>query len=114
MKTIRVVDHAPAPGGRFVVDGDYSGEWFRDQILVPELKAALAAGDKVEIKLDGAPGYGSSFLEEAFGGLIRTGAFTNKDLELALVVSAERPLYQPYKKLVERYIREARRRPQAA
>lgn len=55
------------PAGRYRADGDFSGEVFREDILVP----LLSKHDLVEIDLDGAMGYGSSFLEEAFGGLVR-------------------------------------------
>lgn len=62
-------DFSRAPAGRFISDGPNSGERFRRDFLVP----ALASGNAVVIELDGARGYGSSFLEEAFGGLIRLG-----------------------------------------
>lgn len=55
------------PFGRFTNQSDTSGEKFRNDILVP----ALNEYDVVTIVLDGAKGYGSSFLEEAFGGLMR-------------------------------------------
>lgn len=57
------------PAGRFITDGPYSGELFRRKFLEPALKAS---GDVI-VDLDGARGYGSSFLEEAFGGLVRGG-----------------------------------------
>ncbi|WP_136477020.1 STAS-like domain-containing protein [Pseudomonas sp. DG56-2] len=55
------------PAGRYRKDGSFSGEVFRDDWLAPY----LGRHDIVEIDLDGAMGYGSSFLEEAFGGLVR-------------------------------------------
>ncbi len=63
-------DYSPFPAGRFRSDGPFSGEKFRDEILVPALKSF----DLVEVKMDGAFGFGSSFLEEAFGGLVRRHA----------------------------------------
>lgn len=62
-------DFSRAPAGRFISDGPNSGERFRDQFLVP----ALRAGKNLILELDGTRGYGSSFLEEAFGGLRRAG-----------------------------------------
>jgi len=56
------------PAGRYRTDGDTSGEVFRDKRLIPALREA----DRVIIDLDGTEGYGSSFLEEAFGGLLRS------------------------------------------
>ena len=69
-KTITVaIDFSKFPAGRFLQDGRYSGQRFREQYLFPE----LMAGNELEILLDDVEGYGSSFLEEAFGGLIREG-----------------------------------------
>lgn len=69
-KTIDVgKDFSYFPGGRFLSDGEYSGEEFRENILVPALKDKNI--DKVILIMDTAAGYGSSFLEEAFGGIIR-------------------------------------------
>lgn len=62
-------DFTRHPAGRYRSDGPYSGEQFRDDFLVP----AMETGDKVKIDLDGVRGFGSSFLEEAFGGLVRKG-----------------------------------------
>jgi hypothetical protein len=76
------------PAGRFQGDGPFSGERFRDELLVP----ALRRGGMVEVVLDGTLGYGSSFLEEAFGGLMRESNFVLKDLETRLrVVSLSDP-----------------------
>lgn len=62
-------DFTRYPAGRFRSDGPYSGEQFRDDFLVP----AMEKGESVSIDLDGVRGFGSSFLEEAFGGLVRKG-----------------------------------------
>lgn len=67
---IKVAEHfSRFPAGRFITDGPYSGELFRRKFLEP----ALRGSDDVIVDLDGARGYGSSFLEEAFGGLVRCG-----------------------------------------
>ena len=57
------------PSGRYASDGPWSGEIFRKKHLGP----ALLDNDIVTVVLDGVMGYGSSFLEEAFGGLVRDG-----------------------------------------
>lgn len=108
MKIIRVAEYAPAPGGRFISDGLFSGEWFRDEVLRPALAEAIKEDDTLCVELDGAAGYGSSFLEEAFGGLIRNQQFPRAEIERHLSVVAKTRLYKPYQGLVERYIREAR------
>jgi len=70
MITIQVArEFSRYPAGRYTKDGPYSGEYFRTKFLAP----ALEAQDKIIVEMDGARGYGSSFLEEAFGGLVRLG-----------------------------------------
>jgi STAS-like domain of unknown function (DUF4325) len=71
------------PAGRYISDGSYSGQRFRDEFLVP----ALNSSDSVEIYLDGTLSPGSSFLEEAFGGLLRQG-FKSGDLASRLKIVA--------------------------
>ena len=60
---------SPYPGPRHTKHGDDSGEEFREKILIPALKK----GGALTIDLDDTKGYGSSFLEEAFGGAVRKG-----------------------------------------
>ncbi|RSB18561.1 STAS-like domain-containing protein [Citrobacter farmeri] len=59
------------PMGRFKKDGLGSAEELRDDYIIP----ALNKYDLVNIELDGVMGYGSSFLEEVFGGLVRSGLY---------------------------------------
>jgi len=73
-------DFSLNPAGRFADDGPASGEIFRDRILVPK----LMKGSIVDVYLDDAEGYGSSFLEEAFGGLVRNKKFAASDLHSRL------------------------------
>jgi STAS-like domain of unknown function (DUF4325) len=108
MKIIRVAEYARSPGGRFKSDGPYSGEWFRDDILAPALIQATRNNDRVEVELDGTSGYGSSFLEETFGGLIRKRLLDADLVRRSLVITARTRVFAPYKKLAERYLRDAR------
>jgi hypothetical protein len=75
-------DFTRFPAGRYTADGKFSGERFREELLIPSLEK----NEKVLVILDGTMGFGSSFLEEAFGGLARDGRFTRdrliSDLEL--------------------------------
>lgn len=66
-----VDDFTPYPGGRYPDGKNDSGQDFRERILWPELEKAIKGGYKLIINLDGGAGYGSSFLDEAFGGLVR-------------------------------------------
>lgn len=70
MITVRIsTDFSRHPAGRYVADGPFSGEAFRRKFLEP----SLGKSEEIIIEMDGARGYGSSFLEEAFGGLVRKG-----------------------------------------
>ncbi len=68
---IRLRDYSPYPYGRYRAQSEaHSGEAFREDVLLPAFRGGA---DQVFVILDGARGLGSSFLEEAFGGLIRSG-----------------------------------------
>ncbi|MDI9334425.1 MAG: STAS-like domain-containing protein [Cytophagales bacterium] len=82
-------DFSPSPAGRNRRDGPYTGEGFREDFLIPKLKSS----DLLHIDLDGTSGYGSSFLEEAFGGLIRSG-FNEDALKKKLFFHSNRPSYE--------------------
>lgn len=64
-------DYTKTPGGRHINEGAFSGEDFRNSVLKPAFEKAVMSGDTLVVNLDGGFGYGSSFLEEAFGGLAR-------------------------------------------
>lgn len=85
-KVIKVAtDFFDAPAGRFPEDGDYHGQRFRSEHLLP----ALEDGGEVLIDLDDAEGYGSSFLEEAFGGLVRLCGYTAAELHERLFLKSD-------------------------
>lgn len=84
-KTIDVVEFTQFPAGRYRTDGPKSGEAFREDLLLPALRQG-----PVRILLDGTMGYGASFLEETFGGLVRAG-FTAKALEENMTLEASDP-----------------------
>lgn len=93
-------EFSPFPAGRYRSDGPYSGERFREEILVPK----LATGNKLIINLIGTMGIGSSFLEEAFGGLVREKGFKPKVLKESLEIRSSLPTYQ---KEIWQYIEQA-------
>lgn len=87
-------DFSRTPGVRYESEGEYSGEKFRKNVLLPKLKEAQEHGVKLEIILDGTAGLGTSFLEESFGGLIREDGMEYSHLVKTLVfVSVENPDY---------------------
>lgn len=66
-----IKDFTRTPGPRYISEGDFSGELFRKEVLLPKIREAMEQKTQITVDLDGASGYGTSFLEEAFGGLIR-------------------------------------------
>ncbi len=96
-------DYTTMPGGRYKKYGEFSGEHFRDEVLRP----ALRDYDHVTVNLDGAKTYMNSFLEEAFGGLIRLGYFDYETLKKRLVVQAQAPRYSLYLKMIEQNMVDA-------
>ncbi len=66
-----VKEYTDKPGARYEKQGSNSGEKFRDTILYPKFIEAIAKNEILTVNLDGGYGYGSSFLEETFGGLVR-------------------------------------------
>ncbi|MGN7611831.1 STAS-like domain-containing protein [Magnetococcales bacterium HHB-1] len=101
MKTIDVAkDFYRGPSGRYPVDGEYNGERFREEILKPSLEES----DKVCVDFTHAKTPGSSFLEEAFGGLVRKGYFTAEALRERLEIHAPKNFLD---RLIFKYINEA-------
>ena len=77
------------PGGRYSRGGKFSGEDFRRNLLLPRFHECMENGEKLTVVLDGGYGYASSFLEEAFGGLVReTKDARTRQIE---IISAEQP-----------------------
>jgi hypothetical protein len=107
-------DFSRTPGGRYINDGPDSGQLFRDRFLVPALRKSIEQNEKLTVILDGPRGYLSSFLEEAFGGLIRYGLFNKGQLKDWLDIKFEDPFYQPYKLIALNSIARATRQSIAA
>jgi hypothetical protein len=92
MKINVAFDFTTAPGPRLMSEGDFSGEEFRKEILLPKLKQAIQTSSQLEVILDGTSGYATSFLEECFGGLIREDNIELAAIKSTLVlVSVEEP-----------------------
>lgn len=64
-------DFSKTPGPRYKFEGDFSGEKFKEEILNEKFEQAVKENKSIIINLDNTYGYGTSFLEEAFGGLSR-------------------------------------------
>ncbi|MGK3131157.1 STAS-like domain-containing protein [Pantoea sp. C8B4] len=95
-------DFSKTPFGRYPSDGPNSAERFRKECLVP---AFINATSPVEVDFDGiALAIGSSFLEEAFGGMVRKEGIDKDKLRKLLIVKSEMPFY---KQQISRFIDKA-------
>lgn len=94
MKTCRqislsiAIEFSRTPGPRLASEGEFSGEQFRNDCLGPAFKRAIDEGAMLMVDLDGTAGYGTSFLEEAFGGLIRDLGFTLEKVKAHLHIKS--------------------------
>ena len=83
-------DFSRTPGPRYIEEGDYSGESFVKDFFKPIFDKAISLNQKIHINLDGTLGYGTSFLEEVFGGLTREYG-KEKVINILSFVSNEEP-----------------------
>ena len=102
MKINMAEDFSRFPAGRFISDGEFSGEKFRKDFLVPNLRK----DEVLEIDLTGLGGVGSSFWDEAFACLLLKEGFRYEDLEnkLKLICNDDITL----KPLIWKYIKDAK------
>ena len=73
---VRIAEYTQFPGGRYIEDGEGNATYFRTHYLLPP----LLKKNHVTVDLDGVLGYPSSFLDEAFGGLVREEGFSSEDV----------------------------------
>lgn len=78
-------DFSRYPSGRTPRDSRFSGQAFREKFLTKPLKEKK----HVYVYLDGVLGYGSSFLDEAFGGLRRRDNIPLADVEKLLHIETK-------------------------
>lgn len=103
MIEIKVRDFSEFPGPRKEIIGPNSGEKFRDTVLLPTITGN--PNEAISVNLDGTAGYGSSFLEESFGGLIRAGIPYARVIDICnnLISTEDESLIDEIKE----YVREA-------
>ena len=100
-------DFSAYPAGRDQNDGPFHGERFRREILLPRYLLAKEADTELSVSLEGVKSFGSSFLEEAFGGLVRKERVDKRDLRKRLAISTGRPGNERYRRAILRYIDQA-------
>ncbi len=108
--SVTVTDFSRTPSGRYPKDGPDNGQDFRERFLAPALESA----ETVSILLDGAEGYPSSFLDEAFGGLVRNKGYSVSELHKRLTIECNEIELKRYVSLVWRYIDRAVAPPRTA
>lgn len=96
-------EFSDVPAGRHMQDGEFSGERFRCEFL----ESPLRKRQRVVVVLDNVMGFGSSFLEEAFGGLVRNNIATAAQLSELLTIEANQSSHKRYIEAINRYIVQA-------
>ncbi|MFB2890974.1 STAS-like domain-containing protein [Aeromonas veronii] len=99
-------DFSPFPFGRNPSDSQNSGSRFREEVLkkylVDGVDTVVIDFSKVEI------GVGSSFLEEAFGGLVRQGVDADRLLNRVKVVGGMSTYASQINRFIERAKQQAK------
>ncbi|MBR7619998.1 STAS-like domain-containing protein [Phenylobacterium sp. 20VBR1] len=93
-------DFSAEPFGRYAAHGPASGEVFRAR-----LERYIRDGSHVLVDIDGVTGLSSSFLDEAFAGLVRHGVLSAADFWNVISIKSERD--PSYIDDVEVYVSEA-------
>lgn len=104
-KVIDIKEFSTTPYGRYPTDGADNGETFRNRFLEPAFRAQGV--DKIIVKLDSVQEgyeYGSSFLEESFGGLVRVSKIPAEEVLNKLVIETK---YEDYILEINEYITRA-------
>ncbi len=96
------------PGARYPSEGPNSGEEFRERILAPMFREAIRNKQVLTVDLDGVVGYATSFLEEAFGGLVRTFGIKDVLAHLRVVGTDEPDLLDEVQDYISQAAKEAR------
>lgn len=86
------------------------GAQFREMVLVPMLRQIERSNttEKLEISFESCRSFGSSFLEEAFGGLVRKGLFSKAFLLDRLNITAVSSSKIFFVKMTLDYIRNSK------
>jgi hypothetical protein len=100
-------DFSPTPIGRTRKTGDQNAVDFRSDILIPKLLEAEKRGEVLEVLLDGVFAYTSSFLEEAFGGLLRDPRVDANLVKNHLRVICNSRAYEAARRDANKYIQDA-------
>lgn len=89
---IKVAEFSKTPYGRTEEDGAYNGKRFRLQHLKPAYGKNTT--EKISVDFNDIVPPGSSFLDEAFAGLIRYEGMTLDEVWNRLEIISDFPLYE--------------------
>lgn len=104
-------DFSVYPGPRHRRSGQHSAEEFREDILAPALKRAIERHYVVDVNLDDVAGYGNSFIEEAFAGLMRgSNPFSYEQIRNHLNIYAQTSRFKQVAVRANEYIEDQRLR----
>lgn len=98
-------DFSNTPGGRYIDEGEFSGEAFRESILLPKYNKIENTSEKLEIDFDNCFGFATSFLEEAFGGLVRIHHKRNVLKKIVIISNDDETIAE----LITKYVTAAER-----
>ena len=107
--TIDIAKHfSKATRNGHFADSAISGEQFREEFLKPVFTNPENYSRPVNIVLDSVPAYSAAFLNAAFGGLVREGYATPKEIrdDIKLVFKKDEG-FELYERLILRFIAEA-------
>lgn len=101
-------DFSKTPSGRRKKDSPFNGTKFREEYLKAIVRDRNINDDPVIIILDHVEGYGSSFLDEAFGGLVRKGYATADQVKGCFEFSYENEDFEFFRDRIHSYIKSAK------
>ena len=102
METLTIAtDYSEFPGGRYSEDGEGNATDFRENHLVP----LLEKNEPFLVDLNGVVAYPVSFLDEAFGALVRTKRYSAEQLLNQIKFRATDPGLRIFVKLIKDHIR---------
>lgn len=104
---ISVADFSKYPSGRDANDGSFNGQKFRQSVLLPAVNMALSNSQIVCVSLRDVMSFGSSFLEEAFGGLVSDENISKSDLKRLLRIDPGKPSFSRHERAIWKYIQDA-------
>lgn len=104
---------SPHPSGREPKDGPFNGQKFRRDILIPAINKIMAGevpDKELIVDIDNVRTFGSSFLEEAFGGLYREQNFDASEAHKIVKIQCTKPRLQMFRDAILLHMEDAKSR----